>query len=136
MRKFLVLAFSLVCCSLAFAAPTPNPIVCPTSLACNYDTGLCEMPAGQWSFDTGGAQEPFSGSQTMNVSKIWAYKQGSPPNQEYQLECTYQYGNHSYISIYTYVKNLVGDNWTFSGMGKQRGDCSTVTTPDTCAGQN
>jgi hypothetical protein len=130
----LMIVCSLIYSSSVFAAQ--NMLICPSTLTCNYDTGRCEMPAGQWTLDSGAALEPFSGSQTMSASKIWAYKQGSPPNEAYQFECTYKYGTRSSISIYTYVKDLIGDNWIFSGFGKQKADCSEITAPATCAGQN
>jgi hypothetical protein len=129
MKLFLGLALSLILCSTVMA---DNLIVCPASLTCNYDTGKCDMPTGQWVLDAGSAMEPFSGPLTMNISKIWAYKQGD----EYQFECTYQYGNNSQISIYTYVKSLIGENWVYSGFGQQQANCSQPTAPNTCAGQN
>jgi hypothetical protein len=110
-------------------------VICPSNLTCDYDSGICDTPSG-WSPDTGGASEIFSGSKTFDLSRIWAFKQGSPPNDVYQFECVYNYGESSSVSIYTYVKALTGDSWTFSGFGKSRGECSDITDPTTCAGSN
>lgn len=110
-------------------------VICPSNLTCDYDSGICDTPSG-WSPDTGGASEIFSGSKTLDLSIIWAFKQGSPPNDVYQFECVYNYGESSSVSIYTYVKVLTGDNWIFSGFGKSRGECSNITDPTTCAGGN
>lgn len=124
---------SLLASSAVFALQS-TPIVCPESITCDYDTGICNTPAG-WTLDTGRAEESFSDSQTMNLSKIWAYKTADKI-QSYQFECEYGYGNYSAISTYTYVKDLEGPNWIFSGFGKQKADCSNPLNPSTCRGEN
>ena len=63
------------------------------------------------------------------------YKEGASNDPyPYSIRCYYLYGDHSVISIYTYVKELTGANWVFSGFGKNKADCSDVTDPTTCAG--
>lgn len=111
-----------------------SPIACPMTITCSYDTGVCDTPNG-WVLGSGSAQEPFAGSQTMNLSGILAYKAGSPPNEVYQFTCAYKYGEYSAVSIYTYVKKLTGVNWNFSGFGSNKADCSSICDPNTCVGE-
>ena|SRR5579862_661801 len=129
MRLLILFVFSLLSISTAFAAT-----YCPATITCNYNTGVCDKPDG-WVVDDSQARELFTGSQTMKLSKIWAYKQGSSSNEVYQFECTYYYGNDgSAISLYKYVKQLSGTAWAFSGFGKQHAECS-IADPSACTGE-
>src|SRR6478672_4846040 len=93
--RFTILLISLFFTSMSFA------LQCPINLTCNYDTGLCDMPnTHTFVLDSGSAQEPFTESQTMIISKIIAYKQGSIKqgsigNETYHFVCRYKYGNYS-----------------------------------------
>lgn len=126
---FLVITFFI-----SFVVNASGETVCPSSLTCDYETGLCDMPSG-WALDTGRAVEDFSNQKTIGLSKIVGYKTADK-QQTYDLRCHYTYGEHSIISVYTYVKALTGSNWVFSGFGKNIAECSDVTDPTTCAGAN
>ncbi|HCR5157453.1 TPA: hypothetical protein OO042_003146, partial [Legionella pneumophila] len=106
--------------------------VCPSSLSCDYYSGICETPSG-WVLDTGGAVEDFSNQNIIELSKIASYKTVDKEST-YDLRCQYSYGDHSVISIYTYVKSLTGSNWVFPGLEKNKAECSKVTDPTTCSG--
>lgn len=132
MKYRFILILGLFFCSVTFASQ--NPLTCLASISCNYDTGECTMPEGHWILDSSGAQEPLSSSKPIAISQIRAYKTGDASG--YQFSCVYPYGNYSTISTYTYAKTLIGENWVYSGFGKQRADCSQPKIPSSCAGQN
>lgn len=128
MRLLAVLALSLGFCSVALAEGT---IICPIALTCNYDAGKCDMPPGQWVLDSGGASEPFSGTQMLNISKIGGLGDAA---STYELRCYYNYGSNSTISLYTYVQSLTGENWVYSGFGQSQANCTMPSQPETCTG--
>ncbi len=119
---------------VSFAANASGETFCPSSLTCDYETGVCDTPSG-WVLETGAAVEDFSGQNTIGLSKIEGYKTADK-QPTYDLRCYYSYGESSVISIYTYVRALAGTNWIFSGFGKNKAECSDVTDPTTCAGSN
>jgi hypothetical protein len=120
---------------ISFGVNASGETVCPSNLSCDYESGVCDTPSG-WVLDTGGAFESFSGQNTMGLSKIIGYKESLTDPFPYSIRCYYSYGEHSIVSIYTYVKSLIGANWVFSGFGKNKADCSDVTDPTTCAGSS
>lgn len=120
---------------ISFSVNASDEVVCQPSLTCSYETGACDTPSG-WVLDTGGAVEDFSGQNTMELSKIVGYKESLTDPYPYSIRCGYSYGQHSVVSIYTYVKSLTGSNWVFSGFGKNKAECSDATDPITCAGSN
>ena len=128
MIKILVLVTALF---ISFAVNASGETVCQSSLTCDYDSGICDTPSG-WVLDIGGAVEDFSSQNTIGLSKIMGYKTADK-QPTYDLRCYYSYGEHSVISVYTYVKGLTGANWKFSGFGKNKAECSDVTDPTTCA---
>lgn len=121
---------------ISFVVSASGETVCPSTLSCDYESGVCDKPLG-WVLDTGGAVEDFLGKNPVGLSKIMGYKEGSSNDPyPYSIRCYYLYGDHSVISIYTYVKELIGANWVFSGFGKNKADCSDVSDPTTCAGSS
>jgi len=130
MTKILVLVAAFF---ISFAVNASGETVCPSSLTCDYETGVCDRPSG-WVLDTGAAVEDFSGQTTMELSKVVGYKESLSDPYPYSIRCGYSYGEHSVVSIYTYVKSLTGVNWVFSGFGKNKAECLDVTDPTTCAG--
>lgn len=119
---------------ISCATNASSEAVCPSSLTCDYDSGICDTPLG-WVLDSGGAVEDFSNENTIGLSKIVGYKTADK-EPTYDLRCHYSYGEHSVISIYTYVKALTGSNWVFSGFGKNKAECLDVTDPTSCSGAN
>ena len=95
---------------------------------------MCDKPSG-WVLDSGSAVEDFAGQNPVSLSKIVGYKTADK-EPTYDLRCHYSYGEHSIISIYTYVKALTGSNWVFSGFGKNKAECSDVTDSTSCSGAN
>jgi len=128
--KNIVIAACLFFSTSIFASQTL--ITCPTTLTCNYDAGTCNLPAGQWAVSSGAAIEPFSGSKTMNLSSIDGRIETTNKSI---LDCWYNYGKNSQISISTPVKKLTGVNWIFSGWGMKYARCQSVIAPNTCAGE-
>jgi hypothetical protein len=121
---------------ISLVANATGETACPSALSCDYESGVCDKPLG-WVLDAGGTDEDFLGQNPVGLSKIMGYKEGSPNDPyPYSIRCYYLYGNHSVISIYTYVKELIGANWVFSGFGKNKADCSDVTDPASCSGTN
>lgn len=121
---------------ISFGVNASGETVCPSTLNCDYESGVCDKPLG-WVLDAGGAVEDFGGQNPVGLSKIMGYKEGSSNDPyPYSIRCYYLYGNHSVISIYTYVKELIGANWVFSGFGKNKADCSDVTDQASCSGAN
>jgi hypothetical protein len=120
---------------MSFVVNASGETVCPSNLTCDYEAGVCDTPS-RWLLDTGGAFEVFSGQNTMELSKIVGYKENLTDPYPYSIRCYYSYGEHSIVSIYTYVKSLIGVNWVFSGFGKNKAECSDVTDPTTCSGSN
>lgn len=121
---------------ISFGVSASGEVICPSSLTCDYEAGVCDTPSG-WGLNTSGAFEGFSGQKTIELSRIVGYKDGLNATS-YIIQCSYPYGDHSAmyseISIYTSVKELTGANWVFSGFGKNKADCSDVSDPTTCAG--
>lgn len=106
-------------------------VICPPTITCDYDAGVCETPDG-WMLDPGGSDEEFSGKKIINLFQIDAYKTGNI-NDPYVMECYYFYGNHSIVAIYTYVRSLIGNNWVISGFGKNTARCSDISDPNACS---
>jgi len=121
-------AFILLLTFLSFSSNAAVEITCQPTLTCDYDSGVCDTPSG-WSMSPYQAFEDFSNQTTIGLSKIEGYKAIG-----YNLVCFYEYGDHSYISVYTYAPELTGNNWVFSGFGKFKAECSDITDPTTCAG--
>lgn len=127
------MVLSLFLFSNAFAN---EKIQCPSSLTCNYGTGTCDING--WVLDISEANEPFIGEKNIPISKIIGRKVGSTVNTIYEIRCSYAYVKSSMLSIYTYVNDLVGTNWRFSGFGNQTAECSMVqnsTDTSYCAGE-
>lgn len=121
---------------ISIVVSASGEIVCPSTLSCDYESGVCDKPLG-WVLDPGGAVEDFLGQNLVGLSKIMGYKEGSSNDpRPYSIRCYYLYGDHSVISIYTYVKELIGSNWVFSGFGKREAKCLDITAPLTCVGEN
>ena len=131
MKKIIVLFAAFF---ISFVVNASGEIVCPSTLSCDYEPGVCDKPSG-WVLDASGAIEDFGSQNPVGLSKILSFKEGAPSDPyPYSLRCFYAYGDHSVISIYTYVKELTGGNWVFSGFGKNKAECSDVTDPASCSG--
>jgi hypothetical protein len=136
MTKIFVLVAAFFISLVVNASGEIAGTVCPSNLSCDYESGVCDKPLG-WVLDSGGAVEDFLGQNPVGLSKIMGYKEGSSNDPyPYSIRCYYSYGDHSVISIYTYVKTLIGDNWVFSGFGKNKAECSDIADPTTCAGSS
>ncbi len=119
---------------ISFVVNASGETVCPSTLSCDYESGVCDKPLG-WVLDSGGAVEDFLGQNPVGLSKIVGYKTADK-EPTYDLRCYYSYGQHSVMSIYTYVNALTGSNWVFSGFGKNKAECLDVTDPNSCSGAN
>lgn len=128
--RFLIISIllSLLIFSNSYAAPK----YCPTSLSCNYDTGECKG-AGGWMLYVAN-DKPFTGWKDFALTKIYASKR---TNGSYHFECDYLQDNDSAgFELYdNNIYQLIGQNWTYSGFGKQKADCTTITDPTTCGGE-
>jgi len=110
---------------------------CPSNITCNYDSGVCNMPSGWTLVANNGSTDVFSGEIIIGLSQISADKTGFAPNEiSYEMACSYKYSEHFFIYFIRTVKELTGNNWVFSGFGKSRGECSDITDPTTCVGEN
>jgi len=114
---------------MSFVVNASGEAICPSTITCDYDSGVCDVMPPEWYLINGSAIEDFSNQTTIGLSKIEGYKAIG-----YNLVCFYEYGDHSYISVYTYAPELTGNNWVFSGFGKFKAECSDITDPTTCAG--
>lgn len=127
MKKTLVMAFGLICCSNIFAAQAS--IVCPATLTCNYAAGTCDLPSAKWSLYVSYDVRPFT---TLNLGRIM----GSTYTRTHvsTLECSYNV-NEGQVSISIPVQKFQGANWTFSGFGNGNATCPSNADPANCAAE-
>ena len=116
---------------MSFVVNASGEAICPSTITCDYDSGVCDVMPPEWYLINGSAIEDFSNQTTIGLSKIMgiSYKESGS-----MIECIYSYGQNSSIHIYTPAKELIGNNWVFSGFGKTKAECSDVTDPTTCYG--
>jgi hypothetical protein len=128
--------------AFAYDSTATAPVVCPSSITCDYDKGKCDQPDGSFLMYYP-AQEPFTGvsEQSIELSDIGGGLASLPsmyPHERYEhtsLFCSYRYGKSSSIGLIFDVKRLIGANWVFSGFGKQVVHCSDISDPSQCAGE-
>ena len=118
------------------------PVICPSSINCNYKTGLCNQTS-EWHLYVKECNSPFLGTQLFELASISASRTDFPNDQhvKYSFHCTYYrngYNPHnnesSSIILYGFSDTFTGANWVFSGFGKAFANCSDITDPTECAG--
>ena len=111
--------------------------VCPLTLSCDYDSGVCDHPLG-WILVGSMAVENFIDQNPINLKLIIADRIDSSFSVKldapFSIMCFYNYGEYSAIAIYKPIKEIIGANWVLYGLGKNRAYCSDVSDPSSCAG--
>lgn len=133
MKKIFVLITAFF---ISFVVNASGEAVCPSSLTCDYEAGVCDMPPGWVLVANNGSTDVFSGEMIIGLSQISADKTGFAPNEiSYEMACSYKYSEHFFIYFIRTVKALTGSNWEFSGFGKREAKCSDITDPTKCVGE-
>lgn len=122
---------------ISFVVNASGEAVCPSTITCNYDSGICDMPPGWVLVANNGSTDVFSGEMIIGLSSIDAYKIRFEQNGiSYEMACSYKYSEHFFIYFIRTVKALTGSNWVFSGFGKREAKCSDITDPNKCVGES
>ena len=131
--------FTFIIASLFSFSAHASMLVCPATITCNYEDGTCDQAKG-WYINFFALGWPAStGTQSMALSAIYGVKASASNIDPYykikktKIECYYLPGG---IKLVAYVKQLVGENWSFDGFGKFRGVCANISDPTTCSGEN
>ena len=138
MKKIIKLIFA-VCFCLSFTSNAS--IICPSSINCNYKKGVCDQ-IDKWHLYSKEYTSPFSGTQIFELASISAVKTDFPNDHfvKYSFNCKYYrngynpQSNESSIILWGFTDKLSGDNWIFSGFGKAFANCSDISDPIECAG--
>lgn len=111
--------------------------VCPLTLSCDYDSGVCDHPRG-WILVGSMADENFIDQNPLNLTNIIAAKIDSSFSLKVEaplsIICFYYYGEYSTIAIYKPMKELIGAHWVLYGFGKNKAYCSDISDPSSCTG--